>query len=231
MKKLTLLLLLCCHTLAFAQIMDSDKKARAAKAVMVKAMGGKKAVRSVNHFSYSIIRTSYGTDTTTTRTDYTLDLRRQYIKEEQYAKGTTVTKWIGEDGAWATENGSKTSLPETEKQRLQRTFLTNFIPMLQNEELVYEHRSETLYKGRPADVVRVYAPQKRELIFDLFIDSKSGKILTSSRPDAETGEYSYFADELDHQPIGKGVVFPLVYQIWRGGKLVTEGKFVDVEVK
>ncbi|MEJ8803070.1 hypothetical protein [Pontibacter sp. H249] len=233
MKKVLTLLLLLNSFVAHAQhsYSVSDKKAANVKAAMVKAMGGKKALKAINYFSYTILRTSYGTDTTTTRSSYTLNLRKQYIQEKQYVNGGAVTKWIGEDGAWAVENGIKTSLPQTEKQRLQRTFYTNFVPMLQNKELVYEHKYETVYKGRPVDIIRVYAPQKKDLIMDLFVDSDNGKILTSSKPDIKTGEYLYFADELDYQAVGKGVIFPLIYQVWVKGKLVSEGKFVDIEVK
>ncbi|NDK55172.1 hypothetical protein [Pontibacter fetidus] len=103
--------------------------------------------------------------------------------------------------------------------------------MLQNDSLVYEYKKSVVYKDREAQIVQVYTPQKKALLMDMFVDAKTGKILTSSKPDPETDNYNYFADELDYQPIGKGVIFPLVYQVWVKGKLVTEGKFLNVVVK
>ncbi|GAB3198052.1 hypothetical protein GCM10027293_13950 [Pontibacter aydingkolensis] len=201
------------------------------KAAMLKAMGGEETIKGVDYFNYSINRTAYNTDTTVTRTYFVLDLNNRFITETSYTPTDTIIKEIGAGSSWLTKAGVKMPLPIEDKQRLQRTFYTNFLPMLQNDTLVYKYKMRTKYKGRQVDVLQVYMPDKQTLIMDMFVDTKNGSILTSSRPDDKTGKYTYYADELDYQPIGKGVIFPLVYQIWVNESMVTEGKFENVVVE
>ncbi|MBC5993649.1 hypothetical protein [Pontibacter cellulosilyticus] len=230
-RKLLLLFLLCTCTVSLAQGKASDRKALKAKTAMIKASGGEKALNAINLFSYSILKTSYGTDTITTRTDYILDLSRQYVEEKQFTDIDSTIRWTDATGAWIILNGNKSKLPEDEIKRLQRILLTNFISMLKNDALEYVYKESTSYKGKTVDIIKVYTPSRQNLVLDLFIDSENGQILTSSKPDPETGKYSYYADELDYQHIGEGVKFPLVYQVWIGGKIVTEGRFMDVVVR
>lgn len=230
MKRILFILLLLTSALAHAQAQTNDPRVMKAKQAMVNALGGEEAINGIRHFSYAIIRSSYGTDTIQTRTDYTLDLVRQHVQEKQVLASDTITKKIDDTGAWLIKNGNKTALPEEDVARLQRTLLTNFIPMLRNKALVYEYKQRSTYKGRQVDIIKVYTPQKQSLILDLFVDVENGQILTSSRPD-KNGKYGYYADELEYRSIGEGVVFPLVYQIWVDEKKTAEGRFVDVVVK
>ena len=230
MKRILFILFLLTYTLACTQAQTNDPRVMKVKQAMLHALGGEKAINGIKHFNYAIIRTAYGTDTTTTRTDYTLDLVRQHVQEKQVFASDTIIKKIDDNGAWLVKNGYKTPLPEKDVARLQRILLTNFIPMLRNKALVYEYKQRSTYKGRQVDIIKVYTPQKQSLILDLFVDVENGQILTSSRPD-ENGKYGYYADELEYRPIGEGVVFPLVYQIWIDEKKTAEGRFVDVVIK
>ncbi|MEJ8756281.1 hypothetical protein WG947_04690 [Pontibacter sp. H259] len=229
-KTLALVLLLAC-TVVQAQTINTEHKARKAKAAMLKAFGGETALKAISHFDYTIIRTDYSGDTTFTRTNYTLDLNHKYVRETRFTATDTVTSWISAEGAWLLQNGKQTELPQQDKERLQRVFLTNFIPMLRDNSLTYLFKERTKYKSRTADIIQVYTYGANMHVMDLFVDTRNGRILTSSRPDAKTGIYTYFADELDYQPIGEGIVFPLVYQIWVNGKLLTVGKFENVQIK
>ncbi|MBW7466463.1 hypothetical protein ABID22_000663 [Pontibacter aydingkolensis] len=231
MKKISLLFLVCFCTAVQAQQNRASVKAMRVKAAMLKAMGGEETIKGVDYFNYSINRTAYNTDTTVTRTYFVLDLNNRFITETSYTPTDTIIKEIGAGSSWLTKAGVKMPLPIEDKQRLQRTFYTNFLPMLQNDTLVYKYKMRTKYKGRQVDVLQVYMPDKQTLIMDMFVDTKNGSILTSSRPDDKTGKYTYYADELDYQPIGKGVIFPLVYQIWVNESMVTEGKFENVVVE
>lgn len=231
MRKFATLLMLISCSVAYGQETATDAKAGQVKALIMQAFGGEKALLQATHFSYTIKRTAYSSDTVTTRTHYSLDLERQHIQEKRFLAGDSVIKWIGNDGGWLLKDGHKSELPEADEKRLQQTFLTNFIPMLRNNALVYEYKTHTKYKGKDVQVVQVYTPQKKALIMDLFIDAENGRILTTSRPDNKTGEYTYFADELDYQPIGKGIIFPLVYQVWVQGKLTVEGRFENVLIR
>lgn len=231
MRKFTTILMILFSITAYGQETATDTKARQVKASILQAFGGKKALLKPVHFSYTISRTAYGIDTTFTRTHIALDLNSKFVTETRYTPTDTVIKEIGANGSWVTKSGIRKPLPTEDEQRLQQFFYTNFIPMLRNEALVYTYKMRTIYKGRQADVVQVYTPQKKALIMDLFVDAVNGRIITSSRPGEKTGTYNYYADELDYQPIGEGIIFPLTYQVWTQGKLTVTGRFEDVLIK
>lgn len=226
-KHILYLLCLFCYTCALGQSSETLTKAEGARARMAQALGGEEAIRQVKRFSYALTRTK--PDGASTTTFYTLDLPRRYITTTTQTSAGVETKSIDASGAWQSMNGQKQPLPQQEQQVLQRTFFYNFIPMLQNEQLQYTYLCSDKYKNRPVDIVRVSDLDNKALVLDLFIDQENGQVLTSSRED-EQGQYPYFADELEYEPVGGGIIFPLVYKIIVDGEVSSEGRFGEVEV-
>ncbi|WP_089318623.1 hypothetical protein [Pontibacter ummariensis] len=201
---------------------------------MIKAFGGRKALQGLKEFQYTLRRTTYQADQVIrTETRYTLDLSQNYLTVcEKTSEGDSVLKQIDQSGAWLIQHEHKQALSQQEKEALQRVFFYNFIPMLRNEKLRFTFVNGTTYKGRQAAIVRVSDPENPKLVLDLFMDAENGQILTSSKAtEGSQDPYPYFADELEYSSIGKGVIFPLVYQVYVNGKLSSEGKFEDVGLK
>ncbi|NDK55171.1 hypothetical protein [Pontibacter fetidus] len=107
MKKICFLVFMLISIAANAQQIAPDARATIVKTAVMNAVGGGKAIKGISHFSYTIHKTTYSSDTTVTRTAYTLDLNRKHIQEIQFTAADTITKWIGEDGAWLQKNGIK----------------------------------------------------------------------------------------------------------------------------
>lgn len=200
---------------------------------MVDAFGGQRAIDKIKYLQYSILKTSYREDTVITiRTDYKLDLKQRSATATTTKNNETIVKKIGPDGAWLIQNGQKQELSETDKKELEGIFFYNFLLMLQNKKLRFEHIMESSYKGRDADVVRVTSPQNPAHTLDLFVAKDNGQVLTSSK--AQPGSslsYAYYADELEYKPINRKINFPMVYQVFANGNMVTEGRFVNMKLK
>ncbi|WP_377507460.1 hypothetical protein [Pontibacter locisalis] len=95
--------------------------------------------------------------------------------------------------------------------------------MLRNDTLVYEHVYFLTYKNSEVGIIRVVTPGKQDVIFDINIDKEPGRIVTSSKPDPETGAYSFYADEENFKQTEGGLLFPLMYRIVGNYRLLTEG--------
>ncbi|SFG44245.1 hypothetical protein [Pontibacter chinhatensis] len=227
MKKAILCLLYSlCYTLAPGQSADALQKGEAARARMVQAFGGEQALGQARHLSYTLVRTTASGDTS--HTLYTLDLEKRHIRTSTQTASGTEVRSIDATSNWKSINGKREELSAQEAAALQRTFFFNFIPMLQNRQLQYTFLRAGTYQGRPVDIVRVEErATQNPLTLDLFIDQQNGQVLTSSRSDSE-GRYPYFADELVYEPVGLGVIFPLVYKMVVEGEVTSVGEFKDV---
>ncbi|MCX2739611.1 hypothetical protein [Pontibacter anaerobius] len=224
-KHILLLLFLLCYTCAQSQSSDASTKGAAARARMLNAFGGEQLIREATHFSYTLTRSTPGG--TSSSATYVLDLQNRFITTTTQTPAGTEMKSIDASGAWQSINGQRKPLPEQGQEVLLRTFFFNFIPMLQNKQLQFVYLRSDKYKTRWVDVVRVSDPHSKTLVLDLFIDQENGQVLTSSRED-ENGQYLYFADELEYEPVGGGYTFPLVFQIVKDGKVTSEGRFEEV---
>ncbi len=227
MKKAILCLLYSlCYTLALGQSAEALQRGQVARTRMVQAFGGEQAIGQIRHFSYTLVRTTASGDTS--RTSYTLDLEKRHIRTSTQTASGTEVRSIDATGNWKSINGQREALPAQEAAALQRTFFFNFIPMLQNRQLQYTFLRADTYQGRPVDIVRVEdRSTQNPLALDLFIDRQNGQVLTSSRPDS-TGRYPYFADELAYEPVGLGVIFPLVYKMVVEGEVTSLGEFKNI---
>jgi len=217
-----------------AQSQDALQQGAAVKERMLAAFGGKQAIKRLKQFQYTLVQTAYLPETTdTAETKYTLDLQKRYITVSAQTPTGTVIKTIRGDGGWLIKEGKQAPLTEQEKAALMRTFFFNFVPMLQNEQLQFAYLRSSTYQNRSVDLVRVTDPANAQLTIDLFVDQENGQVLTSSSPvgSAADAAYPYYADELDYVPVGKGIIFPLVYRIYKQGKLSTEGVFTQVRVR
>ena len=235
MKNLLLLFFTCCYTCLMAQTSEGLQKGAEIRTRMYKSIGGEKAVKQLRKFNYTLVRTTYVPNSDSTITSaavYTIDLRNRYISTSTQTPEGPVIKKIGKDGAWLIEQGQRKPLPQEEQAALERTFFYNFIPMLQDEQLQFRYVRSTIYNDRGVDIVRVTDPENPALSLDLFVDEENGQVLTSSKPGTDEGiVYPYYADELEYVPVGKGIIFPLVYKIYVRGSLTSEGLFKNVQVK
>ncbi len=233
MKKLLFLYLILLYCPVLLAAPDNAKLSVKARERMVDAFGGQRAIDKIKYLQYSILRTDYTKDSVvTTRTDYKLDLRQRYVTATTTEGKETVIKKIGADGAWLIRNGQKEQLSQEDKEKLEGIFFYNFLTMLQNKKLTFEHVMESSYKGREADVIRVSHPENPTYTLDLFIAKDNGEVLTSTKPGPGNSlNYPYYADELEYKPVNRKINFPMVYQIYTDGNMVTEGRFVNMKLK
>lgn len=232
-KTIFLLIFILSLTVLHAQSDDSLKKGRSIRESMLRAFGGEKNINRINTIEYTILDISYRDDSTiTTRTTYRLDLQRKHIMATSQQNSVAVVKAIDDSGAWKQINGEKEPLTAEEKEELERRLFLNFLSMLQNEDLLYEHVLDCHYKGHTADVVRVSNPNNPSENISLFVSTTDGTVLSSTQQ--ETGmipQTVYYADELEYKPVGKGIIFPHAYQLFVDGEMAAEGRIVDVKVK
>lgn len=193
---------------------------------MVQALGGQSAIDSIKSFTYTLTQSTL-TGPSSSK-NYHLNLQHQYISVSSNSGAELVS--IGPDGAWKTVNGKRQALLPEEQATLRRPFFFNFIPMLQNKQLLFSYLRSDMYGNRRVDIVRVSDPDNNALILDLFIDRENGQVVTSSKPNPD-GTYPYFADELEYEPIGEGIIFPLVYRVLVDGKVTSQGRFENIRLE
>lgn len=193
------------------------------KQEIIQAFGGKKAIQRVKTFSYTLEK---GAPQQTKITEkITMDFKAKYLKKTFEKEGVSITQVYKNGQGWEIKKGKQTKLSDAQSQRLANNFFYNFIGMLQNAKVQWKYIKNIIYREQKVRVVRVVDGQNK---LDLFVNAK-GDIVTSSTPDA-AGNYSYYADELKYKKVGKGVRFPLIFKVFRGGKCTYEGRFKGVVI-
>ncbi|HAS40918.1 MAG TPA: hypothetical protein DCS93_10580 [Microscillaceae bacterium] len=196
-------------------------QALAIKQEIIKAFGGKKALRSVKTFAYTLQKGVPEKPKTTEK--WVLDFAQNRIEKRMTKDGQTIIQRYENGQGWEVKSSKQSKLDTKATKRLTNNFFYNFIGMLQDDSIRWEFIKNTIYRKQKVRIVRVSNTVHR---LDLFVN-KQGEIVTSSTPDS-TGKYSYFADEFEYKPVGQRIRFPLVFRVFEANKCTYEGVFSNV---
>ena len=218
-KSLLLISALCCfYQGGWSQ---DTEQAQAVKQEVIKAFGGKKALRSVKTFAYTLQKGVPGKPKATEK--WVLHFAQNRIENRMTKDGQTIIQRYENGQGWEVKSGKQSKLDTKATKRLTNNFFYNFIGMLQDESIRWEFIKNTIYREQKVRIVRVSNTAHR---LDLFVN-KQGEIITSSTPDS-TGKYSYFADEFEYKSVGQGIRFPLVFRVFEANNCTYEGVFSNV---
>ncbi|MDX5417606.1 MAG: hypothetical protein LPK09_00205 [Hymenobacteraceae bacterium] len=200
---------------------------------MLRAHGGGKNLNRLSTFEYSVLETNYiSAPPATSRTNYFLDLKKRQLTATSTTEGITIVKTINGSDAWQEIDGIRMTLPEEEREKLERAYFLNFLTLLRNDDSVFEFKRNCQYKGSTANVLLVSNPLNPAQQASLFVSDQTGRVLALSWHEArELNQMLHYTDFLEYQPIGQGIIFPVKYQVYTNGDVTAEGRVVDIKVR
>lgn len=220
--------------LLYAQPSDRDAvRVESIREKMLRAHGGERKINRLSNLQYSILETNYvSVPPASSRVTYHLDFKQKQLTATSTTEGITIVKTINGSGAWQIIDGTRTPLPEEEKEQLERVYFLNFFTFLQNKNPNFEFKRSCQYKGNTANVLLVSNPLNPSQQGSLFVSDQTGKVLALSwHQKHEPNHMIHYTDFLEYQPIGQGLIFPVEYQVFTNGEVTAEGRIVDVKVR
>ncbi|MBD1396712.1 hypothetical protein H9Q13_05995 [Pontibacter sp. JH31] len=200
---------------------------------MLKAHGGERSLSRLGTLEYSVLETDYtNVPPATTRTNYYLDIKNRQLTATTSSEGISIVKTLSGSGAWQVIDGVRTPLPEDEKEQLERNYFLNFLMLLQNGNSMFEFKRNCQYKNSTANELLVSNPFNPTQKARLFLSEQTGRVLALAWHEAhEPNPMLQYTDFKEYNPIGKGLILPMEYQVYTNGEVSAEGRIVDVKVR